>query len=580
MYDLSIDCGRAHFSRGTPTVMFRLTLLLVAVLSSTVAFPGDAAAPSDALGPVHVTAEPLDAKWTYSRAGGAFGTTPPAGAPAANRDGVVPLTFRGVFTIADPAAIAGLWIRIAEPGDAPRASICNGDLKAASGGYWKDLGYCPTLLDAAVLLNGKPVPSPHGPILTQWLPIEGELQAGENTVELSGTCYTFWQSPPAEAIVARLATADAQEPTIYNGPLLGDFGPDYFTLGCRTNLPAELTVTATPTSPPGPPVTATSPRRIWHRLRVDLPAGTVAADYTLTAKVGNSVSHAGPFKVRLPDKPENGFRFVALGEIQAHTTSTARWANTARLVESLQPALIAHTGNCNEHGTWEFKWQFRYFDPAGSMLSSIPTLLTPCSGDTSGVVDELHCTPADGMYGHTWTKVVGPVRFIGLDSRMDWAAGSENVRWLEQVLTAARERFIFVLSGYPAYSSGKNSKKVTTTMAQLRDVIMPLLGKHRVSAMISGNESDYERCEPPPEVGVTQLVAGGAGKYTYRYSGSAVAINPYAKGKGHDWGGAEGTSCLCVFDVTPERVEMRTISIPGDPAAEPRQLDTRTFLPR
>lgn len=559
--------------------MLRAALVVAGLLGTAAAPAQDPPAASDATVPGDVTARPLAAQWTYSRAGGDFGPTPPAGAPAANRDGVVPLVFRGTFTIADPAQVAGLWIRIAEPGDAPRASICNGGLREASGGYWKDLGYCPTLLDATAKLNGRPVAMPHGPVLWNWMPVEAELVAGENTIELAGNCYTYWQAQPATAIVARLAVAEPQAPAIYNGPLLGDVGPDFFTLACRTTLPADLTVTVTPTSPPGQPLTTASPRRIWHRVKAALPAGTTAASYTLAARVGSQETTAGPFTVHLPDHPENGFRFVALGEIEAHTSSTGRWSNTARLVQSLKPALVAHMGNCNEHATWEFKWQFRYFDPAAGMLASIPTLLTPCSGDTSGVVDELHCTPAEGMYGHTWSKAIGPVRFIGIDSRYDWAAGGENARWLDQQLAAAREGFVFVLCGHPAYSSGKNAKKMNTTMAQCRDVIMPLLAKHRVSAMLSGNEADYERCEPPPEAGVTQIVAGGAGKYTHRYSGTAVALNPYARGKGRDWAGAEGISCLCVFDVTPDRVEMRTISIPGD-AGEPQQLDTRTFLPR
>jgi len=560
--------------------MLRSPLVLAALVVTSAALAADpAAAPSDALVPTHVAARPLDAKWTYSRAGGEFTTTPPAGAPPKKREGIVPIVFRGTFTIPDPTKVAGLWVRIAEPGDAPRGSICTGDLMAASAGYYKDLGYCPTLLDATVKLNGKPVEIAHGPLLTPWLPVEAALSAGENTIELAGNCYTYWERPAPEAIVARLAVAEPQAPTIYNGPLLGDFGPDYFTIGCRTNLPADLTVTATPTSPPGTPVTVTSPHRIWHRLRVALPAGTTVATYSLEAKVGERTTSAGPFTLRRPDKPENGFRFVALGNIRAHTSSTGRWSNTARLVQSLQPTLIAHTGNCNEHGTWEFKWQFRYFDPAAGMLASVPTLLTPCYRDTCAVVDELHCTPNADMYGHNWSKAIGPVRFIGIDSRQDWAAGGDNARWLEGQLAAAKEKFIFALCGYPAFSSGKSGKELDGGLLQRREVIMKLLGKHRATAMLSGSDSVYERCEPTPDVGCTQIVSGAAGKEAMRYSGPAIANNPFAQGKGRDWAGAEGTPCLCVFDVTPERVEMRTISIPGD-ASVPQELDTRTFLPR
>lgn len=558
--------------------MLRSLLALANLVAASFVIAADLP-PVDGLAPTHVAAKPLEANWVYSRAGGEFTPTPPAGAPPKKREGIVPLVFRGTFTIVDPKKVGGLWVRIAEPGDAPRASICTGDLSAASGGYYKDLGYCPTLLDATLKLNGRPLAIAHGPLLTPWLPVEGELVAGENMIELAGNCYTYWERPAPEAIVGRLAVAEIQPPTIYNGPLLGDFGTNYFTVGCRTNVPADLIVTATPTSPPGSSVSVTSPHRIWHRLRVELPAGTTAATYTLEAKVDGHATAAGPFTIRFPDKPDNGFRFVALGNIRAHTSSTGRWANTARLVQSLQPTLVAHTGNCNEHGTWEFKWQFRYFDPAAGMLASVPTLLTPCYRDTCAVVDELFCTPNPDMYGHNWSKAVGPVRFVGIDSRQDWKAGGDNASWLESELAAAKERFIFVLCGYPAFSSGKSGKDLDDALLQRREVVMKMLGKHRATAMLSGSDSVYERCEPPSDAGCTQIVCGAAGKEAMRYSGPAIANNPYAQGKGRDWAGAEGTPCLSVFDVTPERVEMKTISIPGD-ASEPKQLDARTFLPR
>ena len=47
----------------------------------------------------------------------------------------------------------------------------------------------------------------------------------------------------------------------------------------------------------------------------------------------------------------------------------------------------------------------------------------------------------------------------------------------------------------------------------------------------------------------------------------------------HDWAGAEEVPSLCVFEVGPDRVEMKALSIP-DGTAEPRTLDTKTFLPR
>lgn len=531
-----------------------------------------------AIAPLGVKTRAVEADWLYSRDGGkTFTKVPPAGAPAKMREGTIPLVFRGTFEIADPARVAGLWIRIAEPGDMPRASICDGDLTAASGGYWKDLGFCPTLLNTRITLNGKSVQLTQGPMLYFWLPLEGSLARGKNMIELAGDCYTYWNSPPATAITARLLVADPQPAEIYNGPLLGDFGDGYFTLTCRTRLPAELTVEATPTDPPGKPVTVTSPRKIWHRLKINVPVGTRAVSYRLKSTVGTHASESGPFAMRFPEKE---FRFVALGNVLAHSVAAQHWKATAERVMKLQPAFVAHTGNCSEHGTWEFKWEQRYFDPAGKMLASIPTLLTPCSRDFAGAVQELHYTPAVDTYAHNWSKVVGPVRLIGLDGAQTWKIGQPNYAWLEKELANAKEKFVFVLDAYPGYSSGKHSKKPYPRLMQTREVILPLLGKYKATALISGSDPDYERCEPPPDKGCTQIVTGAAGKDAYRFSGGAIGLNPFGKDKGRDWAGADGIRSICVFDVKADTVELRAIEVPADPAAEPRVLDKKTFRPR
>jgi hypothetical protein len=533
-----------------------------------------------ALTPPELTTRPLAAEWTYSTDGGqTFTTTPPKGAFPQEREGLVPLTFRGTFEIGNPAQVAGLWVRIAEPGDAPKATICDGNLIAASGGNWKDLTACPTLLDARVTLNGKPVQFARGHTLAAWYPVVEPLQPGRNTIEVSGNCYTHWQGQPATAITARLLMADPQAAGIYSGPLLGDFGPSSFSVACRTRLPAELTVVATPTTPAAAPVTARGPRGVWHRIKVDLPPGTMTATYMLTSQSGGITSSAGPFTVRLLDAPDAGYRFVALGNIMADASAKTRWANTAALVRRLDPAFIVHTGNCNMHSTWDSTWEDRYFAPIGGLLASVPTLFTPAGRDFGGAVHELHVTPAIDGYGHTWAKPIGPVRFIGIDGSYVWAVGDQNYAWLEEQLAAAKEKFVFVLCGFPAYASGGHSKRPSQWLAQNREVIMPLLGKYRVSAMISGQEAVYERCEPTPDLGCTQIVTGAAGRDAIRFSGRAATDNPFGKGKGHDWAGAEDTPSLCVFEVRPDRVEMKALSIP-DGGAEPRVLDTKAFLPR
>lgn len=62
---------------------------------------------------------------------------------------------------------------------------------------------------------------------------------------------------------------------------------------------------------------------------------------------------------------------------------------------------------------------------------------------------------------------------------------------------------------------------------------------------------------------------------------SATNLNPFSKGKGRDWAGADGgVRSLCVFEVKPDAVEFRVLEVPDDPGAESRVLDRKTFRPR
>ena len=96
------------------------------------------------------------------------------------------------------------------------------------------------------------------------------------------------------------------------------------------------------------------------------------------------------------------------------------------------------------------------------------------------------------------------------------------MKWLESVLSKSNEKFVFVFNHFPGFSSGRPigtfliRKRSFKPAEQARDVIHPLLAKHRVSAVISACDFSYERSEPPPDKGVPQLIFGGGGAKLYR----------------------------------------------------------------
>ena len=144
----------------------------------------------------NIKAAPLAAVWQYSNDGGkTFVDKPLPAPPPGGRGSNHPYAWKATFDVPDPSQIAGLWVRLVEEHPfplTPRASICNGDLDEAAGGYWKDLGYHPCLLGASIVLNGKEAKFANGPVLYFWVPLEGELRRGQNALEMRGNVYSYW----------------------------------------------------------------------------------------------------------------------------------------------------------------------------------------------------------------------------------------------------------------------------------------------------------------------------------------------------------------------------------------------------
>lgn len=543
----------------------------------------------------------VPAVWTYGKDGGPLGAAPlpgpPQGMKYSKNPPRYPYAWNGEFEIADPARVGGLWVRLFDErpdGTPSKAAICNGDQRAASCGDWENLGYCPTLLEAEVRLNGEPVKIARGPLLQFWVPLTGEIRKGRNTVEMAGHVYTFFKDVSAKALEARLIMAEPQPSEIY-GPVAGDAGDGSCTISCRTQLPAEVTVEATPLEPAGTPLTAVSPRGVWHRVRLAVPPGTRAVSYTLTAKVGEHVTRTGPFRLTLHPL-DSEYRFIAFGHGMQHRGGPP-WDNFSRQILAADPAFVVNTGDTVEMGSWLFDWQTGFYEPGAELLASVPNLATPGRHDISGIFAETYVTPAPDGFSHNWTKVMGPARFIGIDSHQAWEVGNDNYRWLEGVLAAAQEKFVVVLCGHPGYSSGINSKKPYGALGQVREVIMPLLGRHKATMMLSSWDPDYERLEPTPDKGCTQLVTGAIGFKTFHRWDTRFGSHPFGPGAEADARGTSGVVKLpdgrewcghlghhfCVFDVKPSGIEM-TVVVPGAspdvPLSNLTVVDRKVFQPR
>ena len=417
------------------------------------------------------------------------------------------------------------------------------------------------------MLNGTRVPPPvKGMRYATWPGISPKLfrAGGLNTLEIEiGIAKKSKDKPAAPAVaLVPLTPADLDFQT---EPVLGDAGPDYFTVGCRTNMPANVTLEVAGRR-------WQSPFGLVHSFRAtELPAGTVQS-YTLTAHIRGTVqwnSHAaqvsdgetkkkiGPFRVSTLPLRGQPLRFVAMGDSRTYPKD---WARVANAVVQEKPALVVFSGDMVADGREDRQWDTDFFGAAKAYFASIPTFYvmgnheedSPLLGTLVPVAGRAH-----------WKATAGGALLIGIDGAQDWTASSTNLKWIETALKESRESFIFVFSHYPPWSSGAHGVIRERTSIEARDNILPLMKKYRATAFIAGHDHDYERSEPPD--GVTVIVSGGAGAPLY----PKVPLwqNPHSKV-------FEMKHHFCLFSIDGNRCTMQALTPEGT------LLDTKTWAGR
>ncbi|MCE5325033.1 MAG: metallophosphoesterase [Planctomycetaceae bacterium] len=449
---------------------------------------------------------------------------------------VAAVAARAEFQIDDPVAYGGMFLA-ADP----------------------NLGAAPSYT-----INGKAVAGPLDGMMYQSIPLDCAkyLVKGKNVLVASGKYTNKLDAAAAVVVAPRLEILPPAAVAIQSGPVLGHVGADYFTVTCRTNIPAEVTAEA---GVGKERCKATSSRGYIHRLKVPLPPGIIKFQYTVTARVGAASATAGPFEVTVPGRNPEGFRFVIAGDSRSNPGG---WKNVAAASLKSAPEVFFFTGDTVSSGPLDELWDSEFFAPAKELFATVPLYsVIGNHEDHAPIYAEMIYSPGGDGRSMNWSQTIGGALFIGIDGAEDWKAGSKNIQWLQGVLDASKEKFVFFLTHYPAWSSGPHGRGEQPAF-ECRDVIMPLLAKYKVQAMVAGHDHDYERSEPPADKGVMCIVAGGAGAPLYKKSGRAAAGNPYSKLF------IAGSLHYCVFDLTGETCTMKVYDLQG------KLLDEKTFVAR
>jgi hypothetical protein len=357
---------------------------------------------------------------------------------------------------------------------------------------------------------------------------------------------------PGETVLALLVRLPA-DLDFQTEAVLGDAGADYFSVGCRTNMLAQVTLDVDGKH-------WESPLGVVHSFKATgLKPGTEYR-YKLTARIPNTSAEKaiGPFYVSTPPLPGKPFSFVAMGDSR---TFPEDWKLVAKAVMRKTPAFVVFSGDMVADGREDRLWDEQFFGPAKAYFAFIPTLYIIGNHErASPLVGTLISAPG---LGH-WKTSIGGALFVGIDGAQDWTGSSANLKWMESVLKESREPYVFVCSHYPPWSSGPHGASNEGASVEARKYILPLMKKYGAAVFLAGHEHNYERCESPE--GVTVIVSGGAGAPLYKRV-LTPAENPYSKV-------FESTHNYCLFNIDGNHCSMQALTPEG------RVIDTKSWPAR
>jgi len=431
-------------------------------------------------------------------------------------------------------------------------------------------------------LNGRRLPVPMEGMRYRAIPaIPAEmLKPGKNT--LIGK-IGFDNRPPAGqpdrqmpsytvALSRQLLALTDADLKIASGPVLGAMEQASFTLTCQTNIPAEMVVYSVQPDGELGELVARSDEGMWHRLRIPRIGSDPQGRYLVVANRG--LYHAVA-RVRAPAFPKASepLRFVALGDSR---TNTDDWVAVADAVLNLRPHLVVFSGDMVARGRNYWEWAEHYFRPCRELFATIPVYAVIGNHEENApLYPELFYTPGGDGRSKNWSQEIRGVLLIGIDGREDFSAGSENAKWLEDVLANSQAKFTFFFTHYPAWTSGGHGRLDEMSgrpgegpVRRAQDVLVPLLMKYGATAFVCGHDHFYERSELPGESGLggrlTHIISGGAGAPLRGKSPQAEQQNPYSKV-------FASTLHYCLFEIEGDVCTMKAIDLDG------QVIDSRTW---
>lgn len=165
-----------------------------------------------------------------------------------------------------------------------------------------------------------------------------------------------------------------------------------------------------------------------------------------------------------------------------------------RRFETDEPRFMVYAGDAPHHGDLAAHWDrwFAAVEPFASQRPIMPSTGNHELGASRSLANyqtynALPPSPGNEAY---YSFDYGPVHFVSLDTES--VSLAKQLPWLEKDLAATDKPWKVVYGHGPPFSSGT----VHGSRRDLRNVLGPMFGKHRVNLVLSGHDHLYERSKP------------------------------------------------------------------------------------
>lgn len=219
-------------------------------------------------------------------------------------------------------------------------------------------------------------------------------------------------------------------------------------------------------------------------------------------------------KIALLKKTEGAFSFVVLGD---NRSGDDRYAKLISSAMERRPHFIINTGDQIPHpgdlDDWEKFWKL-------SAPVTVPYFLTVGNHDVKNAKSEniyrqQVALPGNELY---YSFRVGASLFIVLDTYLTGEQKKivgEQYRWLEEVLSKAKAKHIFVFLHHPLFPDMQRGHHYGSSLDKYpaeRDRLQSLFLTYKVDIVFTGHEHLYLRKEVG---GITHIITGGGGAPLY-----------------------------------------------------------------